>query len=79
VFHLITSKPTGKFLLNLVAGEALAGDLDAITFNPVLNHFKMNEFKFLRWMLYLHHCACSAMGWDCLAFVNFHGYVMYHL
>jgi hypothetical protein len=43
--------------------DAIVGDLDAITFNPIAaSILKWLKFRILRWMQYLHHSALLNNG-----------------
>jgi hypothetical protein len=53
----------------LCGGDAIVGDLEEITFNPIASAIvKWLSFKFMMWMLYLPH---STVGWDCFSIVGF--------
>jgi hypothetical protein len=47
----------------LQGGDAIAGDVDARTYNPIASTtLKWLRFKVVRWMQYLHHSALLNNG-----------------
>jgi hypothetical protein len=75
------------YLLNRLVelGEILYGcdivwDRDVITFNPIASTIlKYSDYNLCGGCITCTIQHCSAMGWDCLAFLGFHGYITHRI
>jgi hypothetical protein len=66
-------------LNEMYGDDAIAGDVDALTFNPIASTIlKWLQFKVVGWMHYLHHSAMLSSGMRLFSIVGFHGYITYN-
>jgi hypothetical protein len=74
---LITFEINGNLDEILCGGDAMVGNLDATTFNPIaLTILKWLRFKVMMWV---HHSALLNSGLGLITLLGFCDYITYHL